>query len=195
MKIYSVFLVIPIVIISIVAFTSIKNTYTLAKDYSIIISGTSNLHNWSEKVETASGYGTISINSDGSINLETLHIQMDVHSIKSDMGSVMNINTYKALKGELNPTIIFALTAPIKNIKANSTEKVISAKGDLTIAGISKSVDMLVNVFLQKDVQLSFQGSQTIQLTDYDIIPPTALFGTLKTGNVITIQYKTRFLQ
>jgi hypothetical protein len=35
---------------------------------------------------------------------------------------------------------------------------------------------------------------QHVKMTDYDIIPPSALFGLLKTGDVITINFKTTFL-
>jgi hypothetical protein len=52
---------------------------------------------------------------------------------------------------------------------------------------------MQVKVFMPSTGQLAFEGSQTIKMTDYGITPPTALFGTLKTGDEITITFKTNF--
>ena len=176
------------------ATVSTKESYTLAKDYSVTIHGTSNLHAWDEKVETVSGDGIINRNTDGSFDLTTLHIKMNVHSIKSDMGSIMNNNTYKALKADANPDISFALINPIASIQPTSTGKTLSAKGTLTIAGVSNPVDMQVKISMQEKGKLAFEGSQTIKMTDYNINPPTALFGTLKTGNEITIRFKTNFL-
>ena len=167
----------------------VKNSYVLSKDFVVTINGTSNLHSWDEKVETVSGYGIVNFNTDGSFELEAINIKMEVHSIKSDMGSVMNNNTYKALKADANPQIIFALTLPVK-----SNQKAVSAKGNLTIAGITKPVAMNVKVSMQDKEKLVFEGTQTIKMTDYGIDPPVALFGTLKTGNEITISFKTNFI-
>jgi hypothetical protein len=46
----------------------------------------------------------------------------------------------------------------------------------------------------QKGV-MEFEGTQAIKMTDYSVNPPTALFGALKTGNDITITFKTDFSQ
>jgi polyisoprenoid-binding protein YceI len=174
--------------------TSVKNTYTLSADYAITINGTSNLHNWDEKVKTVTGNSVVNFIDETSFDLESINIKMEVHSIKSDMGGIMNSNTYKALKADANPQIIFTLTTPIKSIQTKSAEKTISAKGSLTIAGVTKAVDMQVKISMPEHGKLIFEGSQTIQMTDYGIKPPVALFGTLKTGDTITINFKTNFL-
>jgi len=172
--------------------TTAKNTYTLSKDYAVTINGTSNLHSWDEKVTTVSGTGIVNWDN-GSFDLVAVNIKMDVHSIQSDMGSAMNNKTYKALKADANPEIIFALNVPVEAIKTNVNEKMITAKGNLTIAGITKSVDMKVKISMQEKGKFTVEGSQTIKMSDYNIDPPTALFGTLKTGNDITINFKTNF--
>jgi polyisoprenoid-binding protein YceI len=182
-----------IAILSISATTLVESKYVLSKNYTVTILGTSNLHNWNETVETVSGDGSVTWNEDGSFNLDAINLKMEVHSIKSDMGSIMNNNTYKALKADKNPEIIFTLTTPINSVKAGSETAIISAKGTLTIAGITKPIDMNVKVSIKDHTLLSFEGSQTIKMTDYGISPPTALFGTLKTGDGITISFKTSF--
>src|ERR1019366_2399038 len=168
--------------------------YLLSKDYAVTIHGTSNLHSWDETVETVAGNCNINWNSDGTFNLETVNIKMNVHSIKSDMGSIMNNNTYRALKADANPEIIFTLNNPIKSIPIKSNEKAFSVKGNLTIAGITKNIDMQGKAFIQEQGKFAFEGTQTIKLTDYGIDPPTALFGTLKVGDERTIHFKTNFL-
>jgi polyisoprenoid-binding protein YceI len=170
----------------------IKNTYILSKDYKVTINGTSNLHDWSEAVGMVSGGGSVTWNSDGSFNLDAINLKMDVNSIKSDMGSIMNSNTYKALKGDNNPEIVFALTAPVNSIKPAGVNTV-SAKGSLTIAGVTKPVDMQVEISAPVQGKLTFEGSYQINMPDYGIAPPTAFFGTLKTGNKIIISFKTNF--
>ncbi|HOZ87535.1 MAG TPA: YceI family protein [Bacteroidia bacterium] len=173
---------------------TLKKQYVLAKDYSVTIHGTSNLHAWDETVGLVSGNGTFTPNSDGSSNLEDINIKMEVRSIRSSKGAVMNNNTYKALKADVYPQIIFSISSPVKSIQINTVEKTITAKGNLTIAGVTKPVNLLVKIVMLPQGRLLFEGSQSIKMTDYNIKPPTALLGTLKTGNEITIRFKTSFI-
>jgi len=177
------------------AWTAAEDTYTLANGYTVTIHGTSNLHDWNETVGTVSGAGMVSSNSDGSFNLNSLSIVMEVHSIKSTEGSAMNNNTYKALKADADPEITLKLSNPINSIQAKKGEAAVSAKATLTIAGVTKTIDILVKASMPEQGKLVFEGSQAIKMTDYGINPPTALFGTLKTGNEITISFKTTFSQ
>ncbi|MFI5219144.1 MAG: YceI family protein [Bacteroidia bacterium] len=192
-KSFKIFLLTAITSLFISAAVPVKNIYTLSEDYVVTIHGTSNLHNWDQKVGIVSGDGIVSWNKDGSFDLDAINIKMDVHSIKSDKGSIMNNKTYKALKADDYPQIIFMLTIPVKFIQSKINEKAISAKGNLTIAGVTKSVDMQVKVFMQEHERLAFEGSQIIKMTDYGVAPPTAFFGTLKTGDEITLNFKTSF--
>jgi len=169
--------------------TPAKTTFTVSKNYTVSIHGTSNLHDWDEKVGTVTGEGNVKWNADGSFDLTAINIKMDVHSIKSDMGSVMDNNTYKALKASSNPEIIFKLESPVNNIP-KASEKIVSALGNLSIAGVTRAVNMQVKVYMQPSGTLTFEGSQTVKTTDYGVDPPTALFGTLKTGKEIKINFK-----
>jgi polyisoprenoid-binding protein YceI len=188
------FLMLPIVIFISAAVIPGKNIYTLDGNYSVTINGTSNLHSWNETVENVSGSGVVTWNTNGSLDLDSLKIRMKVHSIKSDAGSIMNNNTYKALKADAYPEIIFTLKAPVKSIQTNSSVTIVTAKGYLTIAGVSRPVEISAKVFFQEHDKLVFQGNETIKMTDYGVDPPTALFGTLRTGNEVIIKYKTSFI-
>lgn len=183
----------PVAALFIIAATPASETCTLSKDYSVTINGTSNLHSWDEKVGTVTGTGAITPNSDGSYDIDAINLKMEVHSIKSDMGPAMNNNTYKALKADAHPEIIFTLSAPIKAIKAAATATGVSAKCNLTIAGVTKPVVMQVKISMPQKGTLQFEGAQTIKMTDYGVTPPVALFGALVTGDEITIHFKTNF--
>jgi len=193
MKPFKIFLLVIIATLSICATTPDINRYLLSKNYTVTILGTSNLHNWNETVGTVFGDGSVTWNADGSFDLDAINLKMQVSSIKSDMGSIMNNNTYKALKADNNPEIVFTLNTPVKSIKAGETATTVSAKGTLTIAGATKTIDMIIKVSAPNHGYLTFEGSQTIKMTDYGISPPTALLGTLRTGDDITINFKTVF--
>jgi polyisoprenoid-binding protein YceI len=186
-------IILPLAALVIMA-AAAPETCTLAKDYTVTINGTSNLHSWDEKVGTVTGTGSITTNADGSYDIDAMNLKMEVHSIKSDMGPAMNNNTYKALKADANPEITFALTAPVKAIKAGAAVSSISAKCNLTIAGVTKPVNMQVKISMPQKGTMQFEGAQTIKMTDYGVTPPIALFGALVTGDDITIHFKTNFL-
>lgn len=164
------------------------NSYTLIKGYTVTIDGTSNLHDWTETVETVTGNGIINWNSDGSFELSAMNIKMAVRSIKSTEGSIMNNNTYKALKSDDHPDINFVLAGPVK-----SNGGAIAVKINLSIAGVTRTIDMTVTATAQGQGRVTFEGSKTIKMTDYNVKPPVAFFGALRTGDEITIHFKTVF--
>ena len=180
--------------LSVSATTLPKVSYTLSKDYTVTINGTSNLHDWDEKVTTVTGSGSVEWKSDGSFDLSTADIKMEVHSIKSSEGSMMNNNTYKALKADNNPEITFTLSSPVVSVPAGAA-RAVTAKINLTIAGVTKAIEMQVTATSQANGSITFEGSKTIKMTDFGVTPPVALLGTLKTGNEITIHFKTVFVK
>jgi polyisoprenoid-binding protein YceI len=193
MKQFKILLLIAFALIS--ADAPVQNTYTIAKGYTVTINGTSNLHNWTETVGTVTGKSTVSTNSDGSFNMEALTIKIVVRSIKSTEGGAMNNNTYKALKADADPEITFTLTTPLKSFKTTKSATTVSADGNMTIAGVTKPVIMQVKASMPQNGVMEFEGTQAIKMTDYGVKPPTALFGALKTGDDITITFKTDFAQ
>jgi polyisoprenoid-binding protein YceI len=191
MKAYTFFIGAVIAITCISADNPGADKYTLSKGYTVGIHGTSNLHDWDETVGVVTGEGTVSWNTDGTFDLGTMNIIMVVRSIKSTEGAMMNNNTYKALKADSNPEISFVLLTPLKSIQTGG--HTLPAKINLTIAGVTKAIDMTVTASGQKNGSVTFEGSKTIAMTDYGIKPPVALLGTMKTGNNITIHFKTVF--
>ena len=170
-----------------------QNTYSLST-YAVTIDGTSNLHSWNEKVEQVSGKGLINWNAGKGFTLQSFNIVMEVNSIKSDEGSTMNNKTYKALKSDQYPQISFSLLEPVAAIPLLANGYSTAAKGKITIAGVTKSVNMPIKISEDVNKKISIEGIQVVKMTDYGVDPPTALFGMLKTGDAITISFKTVFL-
>ena len=113
-----------------------RDLYLLSGEYSVTIDGTSNLRDWKENVGKVSGAMEAEVNPDGSIALNTIRISMDVLSIKSDMGRVMDNKTHEALKADAHPVILFTLTAPLRLTQVRDCAIAIPVKGTLTLAGV-----------------------------------------------------------
>ena len=60
--------------------------------------------------------------------------------------------------------------------------------GTYTIAGVSKDFKTQVKTTVNNGV-VTLQGSNKITFTDFGMTPPKALFGTIKTGKDITLNF------
>jgi polyisoprenoid-binding protein YceI len=135
---------------------------------------------------TIEGTSTISTDGNQVTGLKKLDMSIPVASIKGDR-SGMDPKTYEALKKDKFPTIKFDL-GKIENIDG----KTVVASGTLTIAGVSRNVDLKAN-YQESGDKISFSGEKAIKMTDFNVTPPTAMFGAIKSGDDITIKYDVVF--
>ena len=98
----------------------------------------------------------------------------------------LDSNAYKALNTDKNKEIRFVL----RELTGQGTS--LSAKGDLTIAGVTKPVSFPVKMSSAGN-KITFEGSLDTRLTTFSVTPPTALLGTVKTEDEITLSFKSTF--
>jgi hypothetical protein len=156
-------------------------------DANLEIAGTSNIHDWVSTAEKVMVTGTYILGAD-EFDIPTLRVKIPVESIKSTKGRIMDNKTYGALKSDEHPEITFTLK-DITDVRATS----LKAIGTLTIAGRSRTVTLPVNRELNDSGVLTFTGKKALKMTDFGVEPPTALLGTLTTGDDVTINFKLRF--
>lgn len=152
------------------------------------ISGTSTLHDWTSKVNTVTGNGDIVFENSQLKKISALSVSIPVTSIESPKGRVMDSKTYDALKSEEFPNITFKL-ASVTSIQPIQNGVTVKVSGYLTIAGSKKLIDLYVTGTYLGNNGIQFKGSKSFKMTDFDIDPPTALLGTLHTGDEVTIDF------
>lgn len=164
-----------------------QSTYSLNKA-EMTIEGTSSLHDWTSDVTKVEAKATMSFGDQGLQSIDELYVEIPVEGIQSEKGSMMDKKTYKALESDDHPNITFKLT------KVNSaTADGLKATGVLTIAGNARTIDMTVKSKKLTGGAIQFTGSKSFKMTDFGIDPPTALLGTLKTGDEVTIKFNVTF--
>jgi polyisoprenoid-binding protein YceI len=110
-------------------------------------------------------------------------------AIKSNRSGIMDRLAHRALKANQHPEIVYELTS-VESVEVDQDDPnafVLNARGNLTLAGVTKAVDMLVEGTRLDDGLMRFAGSHTLLMSDYGIERPTAMFGALVTGDEVTV--------
>lgn len=160
--------------------------YTLnANTSNMYIDGTSSLHDWTETVEEMSGSVSLDLEGKAISKIKMLNVSVPVKSIKSGK-SGMDKNTYAALNADDHPNIKFALKSYAKS------DKKLTLTGNLTISGTTKLVK-IQSTYEVKETSIEVEGKHTFKMTEFEVDPPTAMMGTIKTGDEITIRFNLVF--
>jgi polyisoprenoid-binding protein YceI len=168
--------------------TSAQQVFKISPQSTMQIDGTSTLHDWSSKVENFRGEGRFTLADNTIQDITDLKISVVVKSINSGKGAMMDKNTYQALKSEQHPEIYYQL----QSVKVLPNQKLITI-GKLTIAGVSKTVNMHLNYHQDAAHTITITGNLPIHMREFNIDPPTAMMGTIKTGEEVTVVFKAVF--
>lgn len=159
-----------------------QTPYKVGSDVELKLTGTSSLHDWEMLSKQATGEGVLTLQDGELVKVENLSVQMPAESIKSGKGG-MDRNAYSAIDTKKHKQVQFVLNSFTKS-SANTWK----ASGNFTIAGVRKSASFDVKSSKSGN-NFKFEGKHTFNLTDYSIDPPTALLGTVKTGDEVTIYF------
>lgn len=162
--------------------------YTSKNNLTLIVSGTSTLHDWDMKSSQGSFEGVFTLNAAGAITaVSGISFTTAAESLKSGHDA-MDKNAYKALKTDKSKTITFTSTsATVTSLGA--TDYVVKANGKLTIAGATLDAEVSATCKVKADKTIYVMGSKKISMKDFAMAPPTFMMGTIKTGNDVTLKF------
>ncbi|MBL3655933.1 YceI family protein [Fulvivirga sediminis] len=173
-------------IFSMAVLTGMAQSYSLNNKASKVeVLGTSTLHDWEMTAEQVSGKANLEV-SGSDVNIKALSIELKAETLKSGKSS-MDKNAYEALKTDDHPTIKYAF----KSVSSTSGNK-LTTTGTLTLAGVSKTITMPVTATVSGNT-VTFKGKYTFKMSSFKIDPPTALMGTVKTGDEITVEFNAQY--
>ena len=159
------------------------------------IEGTSNLHGWSCKATTLDAAIDLDAVLAGQIAtappkaLKRVQVKVPVKSLKCGHDAMDN-NLYKALKATDSSSIDYIL-ATFEAMPGEAKDTfTLHTVGTLTVAGSENKVEMDVIATRMPDGSVMAKGLVPIKMTDYGIKPPTAIFGRVKTGNEVKVNFE-----
>lgn len=155
-----------------------QDKFIISNDSKLTIEGTSTVHDWTVIANTI----------EGTVHLETnapkeIDFQVTVVDILSERGATMDTKMHAALQHESHPKVIFKL----KEVKNES-----NLIGTLSIAGRESEVEILAKMDTSGDT-LKISGEYDIALKDFEIEPPTAMFGQVIVGGDVKVKFDLIF--
>lgn len=172
------------------AAAALLSTSAFAADISansakLTISGTSTVQAW--KCEAKTVDTTLQL-ADSKLALDS--VAQDVSGARVRIATMaldckngtMNDHMREALKAKQHAQISF-------NVKSISGEKgALKLNGELTLAGVTRAISIPATV-AQQGTALRAKGQYTLNMKEYGIKPPTLMFGTMKVGETVTLDF------
>lgn len=177
-------------------FAVAQNNITILDKSTMKIEGTSNVHDWEadvEEINIESNFNFSALESESPSNpVETLTLNVPVEEMKSGKGG-LDRRMYGALKEDDHPNITFEFSSAeiVGDTSDNSFQ--LKTSGTLTVAGVSQDITFPVEGTAMEDGTYRFTGSYEINMEDYDVDPPSAMFGAVKSGEMVTISFELFF--
>jgi polyisoprenoid-binding protein YceI len=162
----------------------------LAADSKITIKGTSNLHDWEETVGKFDVVLVLKFEKNEILGIDHVHFNCKSESITSDH-SIMTNKTMDAIRAEKYPDIVFTMVSIDKLTSVNGKFSGVLT-GDLILAGVTKRIPVAFSGY-NENHRIKISAVKDINLNDFKIKPPTALMGTLKTGENVMVSFQLQF--
>jgi polyisoprenoid-binding protein YceI len=167
----------------------------------LTLDGTSTVHDWTVEGGIIGGFMEFDSNfpldpAQASTDLKVtpkVEVKVPVRSLKSGK-SLMDEIMHDALKVKDNPQITYVL----KEMKLKDPARKAGSplefdtKGDLTVAGKTQSIDMVVTIQPMAAGKLKATGSKTVKMSDFGISPPSpkVAFGFIKTADDVKVTFE-----
>jgi len=165
----------------------------VSADSRLWIEGTSNLHAWSCKAEKFDAIIELDAAAVAELTtatpkvLKRVEVKVPVKALKCGHGG-MDDNLYKALKADDTPEISYIL-ATFDAAPGETDAFTLKTNGTLAIAGKENKLTMEIVATRLPDGTVKATGMVPIKMTDFGIKPPTAMFGTLRTGDEVKVNF------
>jgi polyisoprenoid-binding protein YceI len=160
-----------------------QGRYAQSSTSRISISGTSTMHDWTMTSEKATYDAVFETNPQGvPQQVTSLVVSVSAQSLKSGKNG-MDKNAYAALKTDKHKQITFQLES------GKIDGKTIRCQGSLTIAGTTKQIEVETTYTSLADGSIQCKGSKKLAMKDYNVEPPSFMFGSVTTGNEITVSF------
>ena len=158
---------------------------TLAPTSTVRVEGSSNIHDWHAETATLTATIEMATPVEAGARVEAVTLTIPVRTLKSGKDG-LDKNMYKAMKADQHPNITYRMTSYTSTPDNGAYTATVT--GVLTVNGVEKEV--VATATMSGDASaLKAEGSTTFRMTEFGIKPVTALLGTIRTKDEVTIKF------
>ena len=94
----------------------------------------------------------------------------------------------ETFKSDKNPLITFRMTR-VDNISQTGSDFTVRAAGTLSMGGASRPLDVVVRGRILPNGDVQFSGIKDMKMTTWQLEPPKAMLGALRTGDDVKVDF------
>lgn len=166
------------------------------KTPTVEVTGTSTLTDWTVSCADVQEFPTeLTFDPNNPERIDQFAFKVPVEGMDGGRGASMNDKILEAFKVTDHPYVQYQQTSPasVKTSEEANTYSISSA-GTLTMAGVSKPVTVDCSAKVDGN-KLILTGYQSINMSDFDMTPPSAMFGQIVTGDEVVVTYEFQYVK
>ena len=161
--------------------------YVVAPESEMHVDGTSNeTPEW--RVYATQIDGTLSLNEEGRV--DSVRLVIPSKMMKSRKSPIMDRGMHRALKANQHAEIVYELVSVSDFTMTGDNTFTLNSTGNLTIADVTKEIAIPIEGSAQENGRVHFTGSHSLLMSEYNLQPPTMMFGALRTGDELTVTFE-----
>lgn len=160
--------------------------YKILPESHLWLVGSATTGSWTCGTAHISGYGI------PSTSVRPAEVTVSINVKDLDCGNkFMNNDMYDAMNADQSPTIQYHLISAYRlSIQdGDSVWMKLHTTGTLDLNGVSKQINILVNVRRIEERKIQVVGSVDMLMSDFNVTPPSALFGLIKASNQLQVRF------
>lgn len=177
---------------------SAQSSLVLNSQSELEVQGTSNIKDWTAVASDMSGSLTVEkgfLKKGPSKNRGILsaEIIIPVGGLDGGRGETMNDKIKKAFDATAHPEIRYRLERTGVWDPADDKTFKLTTQGELAMAGETREVSVAVVYKQLSDGTIEISGSHSLDMEAFGIVPPTAMFGQIEAGKMVSIHFTLVF--
>jgi hypothetical protein len=168
-----------------------QNRIEFLPSSTLVVDGTSNQSDWTVTADSLYGWVNLAAGTDGMPSISSAELHVIADEIVSNKSPIMDRLMRRALKTSEFSEIVFTLNEADVQPLSEADTFAVASRGQLAIAGETRDVEIGLGGE-RTPSGFRFAGSYEMNMTDFGIDPPTALFGALHTGDGVVVRFDLR---
>ncbi len=176
-------------------FTLQAQSFKLDNEASTLsVFGTSTLHDWKLSADDLKGDAVFKMKGNKIEEISSLSFEVPVAPMESGL-EALDKHMRTAMTANNSSVVTFIMNEVTKLTPNTIDGYTVQANGNLTIIKNKKPVSLQATIEIKKDGAIRIYGETKISMTDYEVEPPQAEMGSIKTEDEVKVVFDVVFVK